>query len=182
MLPPLRQPLQPGRSNLEQPGQGGTPLDLDRELRARFTVQLADYADSAPGMVRAFEAMRLATPLVAAQFSGVQLYNESGFYLEAMRNDSAALSVGVRSDLLGAQPAIATASGAPSRLLQLLAFPRLVISMGAFAAVTTGYYVNATVSIPLRIWVPGTHVLTLQGLTAGVATDLNVILSGPQVS
>lgn len=177
-IPPLRRSFEPGRRNFEQVGLGGIPLELERLPDVQLGINLADYSEMQPGSVRPYEMMRVAVGIVAAQFGGVSIYCDEGFYLEQFRNESGANSVSWRTDLVGASPAIATVSGSATRLVQVLPFPRLVINTGAFAAVTTGYYSNTGSSISPRLWVPPTHVLTLQGLVAATAVDLMIVLSG----
>jgi len=175
-LPPLRQAFNPARANFEQPGQGGAPLELDRELRAQLGIQLADYSPMAPGLARGFEVARQFSAAVIAQFSCFSITCPDGFFVEYLRNTAAAALL---LTVTNAAPAFATLSGTFNRSGFPALIPRLTTIQGNLAAsLGSQFFLSANVVLGVRLWVPPSFWLNLALDTANVQSDTQLILSG----
>jgi len=175
----LRQSFNPGRSNVEQPGQT-SPLGLERDLNAQFGIQLADYAPMAPGLDRPFELIRVAVTAVVAQFSVVSIMSPDGFFVEFFRNNAAQA---VLIQTVAAFPALATVAGSVSRSLQERAFPRISFQTGNLAAsIGTNFFMSTAIVLDTRLWIPPNRVFVTQVDTANINGDWNIGLSGVSVS
>jgi hypothetical protein len=87
-LPLLRQAFNPGRAQFEQPGQGGNPLELEREYRAQLGITIADYSLLAQGPLHPREHYNVSTGPVVARFSNAYFWSRDGFYLHTIINRS----------------------------------------------------------------------------------------------
>ena len=87
-LPPLRDPLAAARSNIEQVGLAGVPLNVERERELQAGLTLADYSYAAAGPFHVYEQYQLAVNAVVARFGICAMWSRDGFHLRSMINRS----------------------------------------------------------------------------------------------
>lgn len=176
-LPRLRKAYNPGRSNFEQPGLGGQPLELERLPDARLVIVVADTSEMQPGLERGYEIWRQFTAALVAEFSALEISCADGFYLESLRSQAggAVPLIVVRNT-----PAVFSTLAGTLNRSQFPAIPRLTVTQGRLAASLGSQFFlggGSTFDQP-RLWIPPGFFLLVALDTANIQSDFQIVLSG----
>lgn len=182
---PLRQPFVEGRAAIEFPGQGATPLTMERESRLTLGAKLADYSDLAPGVdTRGFEYVRwISVAPAAGRHACVRFSHAFGFRVLHLRNMA---GVAVMNIFSPHAIAIAPGVGAVSRLLQAQPITNLVVELGDVPPpALASAYLPAAYDVDLAamgggLWIPPNQTIAFVAVVAATATDLCLWISAPR--
>jgi hypothetical protein len=162
-LPLLRQSFNPGRAQFEQPGQGGNPLELERDFRAQLGITLADYSLLAQGPLHPREQYSFGVNAVVARFGVMALWSRDGFYLHTLINRSA---VQISMNFLAGPGSLPALAGASSPVPEsITGVTSTVTTTQGDSATATGFNFNLTSQQEYKpnplIWVPANRVLAI---------------------
>lgn len=181
-LPPLRQAFRPGRSQFEQPGQGGAPLELRREDLVQLGITVGDYALLAEGPIHPREQYALFLGAVVARFSVAYFWSRDGFYVHDLVNRSAVqLSMNYLADP-SLVPALAGTSVAVAS--SITGVTSSITNISGDQAAAAGFAWNLQggehyAPNPIA-WIPANRVLVLGVNVANTAVNLLLEVSQPR--
>lgn len=182
---PLREPYDTARRAIEIPGQGQTPLTIERDPRLRLVSVLADYQDSAPDAEHGVEINRYSSGAPAAgRHAALRIRHPFGFRIHHLRNMAGVAVLSFYTPGTGA--VIAAGVGQYGRQFSALPITSLFVEFGDVPppASASTFYMPVAYDYnfaSLRgLWIPPNQTLEVIAATAATATDMTMQISAPR--